>query len=61
MGKLTNTILIYVCIYNFIYIYSYYQSIGTFLFELQQQPSPLQKPPEKSNVWVELEHKIIDV
>ncbi|EDW57785.1 protein ABHD13 [Drosophila virilis] len=39
----------------------YYQSIGGFLFELQQQPSPLQKPPEKSNVWVELEHKIIDV
>ncbi|XP_017024041.1 protein ABHD13 [Drosophila kikkawai] len=39
----------------------YYQAVGGFLAELQQQPTPLQKAPEKSNVWVELEHKIIDV
>ncbi|XP_022233890.2 protein ABHD13 [Drosophila obscura] len=41
----------------------YYQAIGQFLAELQEVPLPLQKPPEKSNVWVELgqEHKIIDV
>ncbi|XP_017835110.1 protein ABHD13 [Drosophila busckii] len=39
----------------------YYQGIGNFLLELQEQPTPLQQPPEKSNIWVELEHKIIDV
>ncbi|XP_030377298.1 protein ABHD13 [Scaptodrosophila lebanonensis] len=39
----------------------YYQEISTFLADLQQHPPPLQKAPEKSNVWVELEHKIIDV
>ncbi|XP_034667403.1 protein ABHD13 isoform X2 [Drosophila subobscura] len=41
----------------------YYQAIGQYLSELQEVPLPLQKPPEKSNVWVELEqeHKIIDV
>ncbi|KAH8244482.1 protein ABHD13 [Drosophila bipectinata] len=39
----------------------YYQAIGGFLTELQKEPSPLQKAPEKSNVWGELEHKIIDV
>ncbi|XP_037710506.1 protein ABHD13 [Drosophila subpulchrella] len=39
----------------------YYQAVAGFLAELQQQPSPLLKAPEKSNVWVELEHKIIDV
>jgi len=40
-------------------LFRYYQAIGGFLAELQQQP--LLKAPEKSNVWVELEHKIIDV